>query len=375
MIDSESSRRLGIGVFAALLLLVIGAVLYVYIALVVFAIFLYYAVRPIFRFLDRFALSRSQRAMLSLTIFGVPFLVLIAYSVAVIAIEVKLFLEERGLLEDATDRLIAELNIAELDLAELQTLVTETDGASNVDIVFQSLIGAAGAVGTALIQLFIVVVATYYMLVDGPKLIDWFLETYDESGVLREYVDHLDPEIAVTLFGNIVNLFVTGIIGIVTFYVFNFFAPATVEIPFPALLGALIGIGSLIPVVGMKVVYVPLSAFLAGKAWVAGEPELLGSVAVLFVVSAVIIDFIPDLVIRARMSADRTHTGLLMLAYILGPSLFGFYGLFLAPILLIATINAVDVLLPYAIGGRIPASRQATIDEFSANGAGGASND
>jgi len=364
-LERDLLRRVGVGLIVLAILAVVAYVAVAFVASIVFAVFLYYAVRPIFRFLDGFGLPRQIRAWLSLLAFGVPFLVLIGYAVAVIAIEIQLFLEERGILSDVTDRITDELNIAQFNLDELETLVTDTDTLPPLDTVVDSLVGATSAIGSAFFQFVIIVALTYYMLVDGPRLVSWFLDSYDDSGVLREYVRVVDPELSQTLFGNIVNVFVTGIIGIGTFYGFNFFAPAAVEIPFPALAGALVGVGSLIPVVGIKLVYVPITAALAGNAVRAGEPGLLVPVAALFVVSAVLLDFIPDIVIRARFSGDRTHSGLLMVAYIIGPTLFGFYGLFLAPLVLIAAINAVTILLPYALSGRLPDREQRRLSEFA----------
>lgn len=363
-LDRDFARRLGIGLTALSLFLVIGYMLVSFVAVVVFAVFLYYAVRPIFRFLDRFALPRRLRAALSLVVFGIPFLVLLAYTVAIIALEVQLFLDRHGLLEDVTGQLFEELNIAGLDAGELETLVTNADALPPLDTVADSLLGAASAVGSGLVQLLIIVVAVYYMLVDGPRFLAWLLDTYDESGIFREYARAVDPEVSKAMFGNIVNVFVTAFVGIFTFYTFNLLVPSTVQIPFPVLAGALAGIGSLIPVIGIKLVYVPITIGLAANAWLAGEPGLLLPVAVLFVVSAVIVDFIPDFFIRAHVSDENTHTGLLMLSYIVGPTVFGFYGLFLAPMVLIAASNALTILLPYALAGDPTATKQTSLTEF-----------
>jgi predicted PurR-regulated permease PerM len=363
-LDRDGARRVVIGLVALAILSVVGYVVLAFIGTVVFAIFLYYAVRPIFRFLDRFGLPRRLRAMLSLVIFGVPFLVLISYTVAIIAIEVQTFLEEQGVVSDLSARLSEALNVAELDLASLETLVTDSESLPPVDTIVDSLVSATSVAGSAFFQFVLIVAAVYYMLVDGPRLVEWFLDTYDESGVLREYVRVVDPELSQTLFGNIANIFITGIMAILTFWAYNLLVPATVEVPFPALAGMLVGVASLIPAVGIKLVYVPLTAGIATNAWLADDPGLFVPVAVFFVVSAVLLDFIPDIFVRAQFSGERTHTGLLMLSYIAGPTFFGFYGLFLAPILLIGAINATTVLLPYALSGRSP-THQATLSEFA----------
>lgn len=357
--NRDSRRRLAVGVGIGALFLIVGYVMLVFAAVVVLSVFLYYAVRPIFGFLARFGLGRRTRAVLSLVAFGIPLLVLLAYTVAVIAIELQAFLDG-----DRSDRIAEELNIGGLDLDALETLVTEEGAEVSVDTFLETVLGAAGTVTSALVQLLLVLIITYYLLVDGPRLVSWLLETYDDPGVGRQYVDAVDDELSIALFGNIVNVFVTAIIGIAVFSIYNSFVDPTVAVPHPALLGALAGIGSLIPVIGIKIVYIPLTVALGASAWLTGEPTLLVPVAVLFVVSAILVDFIPDFVIRALVSSEETHTGLLILAYIVGPAVFGFFGLFLAPILLVCATNAVTVLLPYVVSGESATGRQTRLHRF-----------
>lgn len=362
--DRDFARRLGIGAGVVALLAVVGYVVLSFVASIVFAVFLYYAVRPIFRSLARFGLGRRVRAGLSLVLFGIPFLVLIAYTVAIIALEIRDFLESQGLLGSAVDRVTAELNIAQLDLEELETLVSDTESVPDADVVLETLLNASSAVGSALLQTFIILGVVYYLLVDGGKLVGWFLDAFDDAEVFRTYFGVVDSELSQTLFGNILNIFVTGIIAVLTFIAYNLLVAPVIEVPYPALAGALVGVGTLIPVVGIKLVYVPIILGIATRAVIDGEPGLLLPVAALFVVSAVVLDFIPDIFARARFSGDRTHNGLLMLAYIMGPALFGFYGLFLAPILLIATVEAIRILLPYVLSGDTSAPAQSRLSEY-----------
>jgi len=357
--DRDLWRRLALGAAVGVLFLVIGYVLFAFITVVVFSVFLYYAVRPIFRFLERTGLGRRTRAILALVLFGAPFLVLVAYGVAILAIEVQSFLEN-----DISDQVAAELNIGGFDLSALETATSGEQPTLPVGSLVDAVAGAAGAVGSAFVQLLLVVIITYYLLVDGPRLVEWLLDTYDAPGVARRYAGAVDDELSIALFGNIVNVFVTGIIAIAVFLVYNVLVASTVAVPYPALVGALVGVGSLIPVIGIKLVYVPLTAGLGVNAWMADEPELLGPVAVLFVVSAVVLDFIPDFLIRALVSSEETHTGLLIISYILGPAVFGFYGLFLAPILLVCTTNAVKILLPYVVSGDDRSGDQTVLGQF-----------
>ncbi|GAB7019670.1 AI-2E family transporter [Halostagnicola bangensis] len=361
--DRTFARRFVVGLVVLALFALVAYVAVRFIAVLVFAVFLYYAVRPIHRFLERFGLPRRVRAGLALVLFGVPFIILVAYTIAIIALETQTLLEAYDVQGQMIDQILDEAGIA--DFEEFQNLLSGAVSQASLGVLGVTLLGTINLLSSVFVQLLILVVLTYYMLVDGPRFVSWLLETFDESGVMDEYIRAVDPELSMTLFGNIVNVFVTAIVGIATFYTYNLFAPAAVQVPFPALIGALAGIGSLIPVVGIKLVYLPVTALLAVTAWLTGGLSLLVPVGVLLIVSAVLVDFIPDFFIRAHISGDQTHTGMLLVSYIVGPVVFGFYGLFLLPILLILVINAAHVLLPYVLSGNRPPSRQSRLQEYT----------
>jgi len=68
------------------------------------------------------------------------------------------------------------------------------------------------------------------------------------------------------------------------------------------------------------------------------------------VVAVVVVDTIPDLLLRPLLSGKTTHVGLLILAYTLGPVVLGFYGLFFAPIVLVVALTFADTALPRLLG-------------------------
>ncbi|WP_122090597.1 AI-2E family transporter [Halalkalicoccus subterraneus] len=362
--DRSVGRRLGLGLIVLGLFAVAAYVIQAFIAVVVFAIFLYYSVRPIHRFLRRFGIPQRLRAILAIVLFGVPFLVLLVYTVGIIVIEAQALIEAYDIQNQVLNQGLEEIDIAALDLDTLQEAITTAGAQGSIVAALFSLSGALSVVGSAFVQMLILVVLTYYMLVDGPGLRAWLIANFDDTGIIRNYLDEVDPELSMTLFGNIVNVFVTAIVGVAVFFTYNVFAPEAAQIPFPGLLGALAGIGSLIPVIGIKLVYVPVGIGLAATVFAAGQTALLFYVGVFFVVSAIFVDFIPDFFIRALISGDNTHTGMLLVSYIVGPTVFGFYGLFLLPILLILLINATQILLPYVLWGEDTPAQQTTLGEF-----------
>ncbi len=137
--------------------------------------------------------------------------------------------------------------------------------------------------------------------------------------------------------------------------------PPSLWIPSPTLLGALTGAASLIPVVGMKIVYIPVTVLLAVEAALT-DPSPSGSRSPTRV-SLVVVDTIPDFLIRPYVSGDLTHVGLLMFAYILGPIAFGFYGIFLGPMLLVLAAQFFRIIVPYIITGTVETT-QTSLSEY-----------
>ncbi len=362
--DRELGRRVGLGLFVLGLVLLAAYIIEAFLAVAVFAIFLYYSVRPIHRSLRRFGLPQRLRALLAIVLFGVPFLILLVYTLAIIVIEAQSFVEAYGLQDRVLGQGLEQIDIATLDLDTLQASLTDASTQSSILAALVSLSGALGLLGSVFVQLIILVVVTYYMLVDGPRLREWLLVNFDDTGIIRAYVDEVDPELSMTLFGNIVNVFATAIVAVIVFFTYNFFAPGAVQVPFPGLLAALAGICSLIPVIGIKLVYIPVGIGLAATVIAAGQTALLFYIGIFFVVSGVVVDFIPDFFIRALISGENTHTGMLLLSYIVGPTVFGFYGLFLVPVFLILFINATHILLPYVLWGEDTPAHQTTLGEF-----------
>ena len=101
---------------------------------------------------------------------------------------------------------------------------------------------------------------------------------------------------------------------------------------------------------------------------IAEDPALLSYVVGFLVLSVVIVDTIPDFVLRPYFSGERTHVELSMLAYIFGPIVFGFYGLFFAPIVLVLALTFADTALPRLLGADPepdgPPESQTRLDRF-----------
>ena len=347
-----NEKRLLVVLFGVAVAAAITFVAYQFIAALTVSVFLYYSTRRFHKSLRRFRLPVRTRAVLTLSVLAVPLFVLLSYTVVLLALELHELNEQHAVIE------VAAQNIGWLEEGEELPAFTYDGllGAYNagefdpvIDFLSEHATVVTDLTAAFLLNLLIVAVVTYYLLIDGVRLRNWLLQ-FDDDAIVREYLEAVDAELEAVLFGNLLNVIVISLVAIVAFTGYNFAAPAGAEVPYPVLAGALTGIASLIPVVGMKIIYLPLTAAAAVPIVLSGETSLLVYVGGFLVIAVVLVDTIPDLVLRPYLSGERTHVGLLMLAYILGPVVFGFYGLFLAPILLVLGLTFADTALPRLLG-------------------------
>lgn len=363
-----NEKRLVVAVFGMLVAVLVGFLAVRFIAALTVAVFLYYSTRRYHKALRRLRLPVRIRAVVTLVSFAMPLLLLVSYTVVLLAAEAKRIFTRYNL----ADVVAAEIpwlgvdNIPELTLSGIYGAYQ----AGNLDPFVRFASENAGFVVELLsgffLNTFIAIVVTYYLLVDGARIRDWVLR-FDDEAIIREYLEAVDSELEAVLFGNLLNVIATTLIAIAVYNGYNLLAPAPADVPYPALAGALTGVASLIPVVGMKIVYLPLTLIAALPIILGGDPSQFIYIVGFLALAIVVVDTIPDLVLRPILSGETTHVGLLMLAYTLGPVVLGFYGLFFAPILLVVFLTFANTALPSLLGADEPEGLhpdQLRLDEF-----------
>lgn len=337
----------------ALGLALFSAVVYVgysFIGTFVFGIFIYYATRPIHRRLNRRIRPASLAAAVSLFVLALPALLVIIYALLLSISEIGRVSENVGLDLLATigvdPQLLERVADPEALLAvEWQQYVTPERVLSVLGSI-SSAVDTLAIIGIGLVHLFLMIALAFYLLRDDKRISRWTITQFgDEEGVLDAYLRAVDRDLKGIFFGNILNALFTGTIGVITYSLLNTIAPPEAAIPAAAVIGLLAGAASLIPIVGMKLVYVPVAVYMGLRAIVT-DPTTMWFVGAFVVVSFVVVDTIPDLVLRPYVSGRNLHVGSVMIAYVLGPLLFGWYGLFLLPLLLVATIHFARIVLP-----------------------------
>jgi predicted PurR-regulated permease PerM len=333
----------------ALFGLVVLFVAFTFVGTLVFGLFIYYATRPVYDRVRHRVGQPSLAAALALVLLALPAILLLAYALAIGLQELRQFATETDLgpYETMLEPYIDVSGVVQdpgslLNDPNLMGAVRESLG---------SALAYAGFIGNGLLHVFIMFAIAFYLLRDGPKLGRWFVERFgDDDGVMEAYLREVDHDLYKVFFGNILNAVITGGIGAIVYSLLSFFAPAASALPYPALLGLLTGAASLIPVVGMKIVYVPVAAYLFAAEALSPEPVWWFPVA-FAALSFVVVDTIPDLVLRPYVSGRDLHVGLVMLAYIFGPLLWGWYGIFLGPLILVFLIHFVRLVLPELTDG------------------------
>ncbi|WP_324758152.1 AI-2E family transporter [Haloarcula sp. GH36] len=366
-VDVNWPRAFWIG-FGVLLAAALLFVAYSFVGTFVFGVFLYYATRPLFRRVYRHVKQRTLAAMLSLFLLALPVLILLYYTIAIALQEFDRFSQsvDLGPYENVLDPYVDVSTVVQ----NPQSLIS---GAASPDAVVETLsqfMGFLGLIGTGLVHTFVMFAFAFYMLRDGSRLAEWGKDLIDHHGVLDRYAREVDRSFHRVFYGNILNAIVTGAIGAITFSLVDVVAPAGLPVPYPALTGLLAGIASLIPIIGMKIVYIPITGYLGIQTAFNGQEWWF--VLLFFATAFLVVDTIPDLLVRPYVSSggsisfglfgssesesDSTpqpalHTGTLMFAYIFGPFLFGWYGIFLAPMLLVLVFHFARFVLPELVNG------------------------
>ena len=341
------SRTSWIG-FGLALAVVLGFILWAFVGTFVFALFIYYATRPFHRRIRNHVRQRTVAATLSLLTLAVPVVLLIAYTSAIA-------LQELGRFSSTADLgPIGDLLQPYIDVSDIvedpASLLQDEAGLETIREALNQTLNYLGFLGATLIHAFMMFAVAFYLLRDGPRLKRILAALGDDHGVLDTYLRAVDRSLSKIFFGNLLNAVMTAAIGAISFSVFNVFAPASIQVPYPALMGVLAGVASLIPIVGMKLVWVPLAVYLGFRAYMVGSGWTF--VAVFAFLSIVVVDAIPDFAPRPYVSGRRLHVGCVMIAYIIGPLLFGWPGIFLGPMLLVVVIQFVRIVLPELLAGR-----------------------
>lgn len=330
------------GAIAAAFLLAI----YWLVGSVVLGLFLYYGTRPIDRAVRRVVPSPGAAAGITIFLIALPVLVLLGILATVALQELTVRGDlVRSLLGPYLDLNTVEGNPIDRLFANLR------NPGGNLGSLLGTVLKYLGVVMTAASTLFVAVLLAFYLLKDGDSIAAWFRSEVDSEGAALAYVTAVDRDLETVYFSNVLLVVLVGGLSLVVYHSYNLLAPASLAIPMPTVLALLTGFASLVPLVVGKAVYIPLVGYLGFAALGPGQGSLIYP-AGLLVVSFLVLDFVPMTFLLPALAGRSTDMGLIMFAYIVGVMIFGWYGLFLGPLLVVLGIQLVRIVFTELIHGR-----------------------
>ena len=345
----RSKARIGYWLLAAVALVVLLGAVYLFVGTLVTGLFLYYAVRPINRRIREVIDGDGLAAMLTLVLVVIPLLALVSY-VAFIGVQnVNSVLTQdiRSLVEPYVD--VSQITSLS-DLASRPREILDQLRQSGLRGVISMILGAVGLLANAVVHVFLMTAVVFYLLRDDRRLAAWYRSAVGDGTPAHVLGEHVDRDISSVYFSNILFMSVIAVLSAVGYTAFNFVAPSAVQIPLPIVLGVLTGVASIVPLVVGKLVYVPIAVYLFGAALQSPADVLVYPIA--FTVFAFLfLDFIPLTFLLPVMAGRTLHSGLMIFAYVGGTLVFGWYGLFLGPLILVLTLRISTDLVPALVRG------------------------
>jgi predicted PurR-regulated permease PerM len=338
-------------IFGGISTILLMYMIFPFIDVILYGLFLYYITRPIYELINDRIRNKNISASLSLIIFVLPVIIILAYTTIVASYELNRFLTgvDYTIPSEYLGNILKELGSLgkQLTPQEIWGLVT-----MNKDLTDLLTLPLASVANLGL-KLFFMFTIGFYLLKDGKKLREWLIKSSlgSDNELSKRFFDSVDKDLSRVFFGNILVAMLTSVIGIVLFYVLNFFAPDHLAIPYPFLLGLLCGMAIFIPVIGIKIVLVPLYIYIIAQAWVNGI--LIGSIGFILISMIMVfllVDISPDIVLRPIISSRTIHPGVMILSYLFGVLVFGFMGLFLGPMIVVAVTNFMTIVFPEIAG-------------------------
>jgi predicted PurR-regulated permease PerM len=174
----------------------------------------------------------------------------------------------------------------------------------------------------ALFHTVLMLLAFYFLLVDGPLLIAWLwnvspLQGRQTEELLTEFHDVATGSIV----GNVATAVLQGTLAGIGFAIFG--------VQHAVFFGMLVALASFVPVIGTALVWVPAVAVLA----LGGSSTAATGLAIWCVVGVVGVEHAAKPFILRATSGGEMHTGLMFLALLGGLEVFGLLGVILGPLI------------------------------------------
>jgi predicted PurR-regulated permease PerM len=168
----------------------------------------------------------------------------------------------------------------------------------------------------------LMLLAFYFLLVDGPLLVRWLwsvspLQARQTEELLTEFHNVATGSIV----GNVATALLQGVLAGIGFAIFG--------VGHAFFFGMLTAVASFVPVIGTAIVWIPGVAMLA----LTGHPGTATGFAIWCLVGVVGAEHAAKPFILRATSGGEMHTGLMFLALLGGLEVFGLLGVILGPLI------------------------------------------
>jgi predicted PurR-regulated permease PerM len=325
-----------------------------YVGTFALGLFIYYSTRPVNDLIERRIGGARRSALVSLLAVVLPFAVILALvGLAVVEAAADLSGLAAGpavrYVEPYIDQ-VSALRTPEEAAAYAETVLDDTTVQGGIATVQRM----ARMAGNAVFHGFLIVAFVYFLLRDDHGVAAWFTdEVADADSALGRYLRAVDSDLQSVYYGQMLTIFAVIAISIVLYVGLNFLAPRGMRIPQPLLFAALTGVATFIPLVGRGVVYTTIGAYLSYVA-VTTDPRLLWYPFVFLVVTFWGLDNLVRYGVRPRLAGRDVPASLLLFTYLLGAGIWGWYGIFLAPLLFVLLWEFLLQVFPALVHGESP---------------------
>jgi predicted PurR-regulated permease PerM len=317
-----------------------------YLGWLVFGLFTYYVARPIARRIEARVGSPTLAAGLTLAFIIVPIVLVLAAFLS-IAVGQSLQLLTAQSAQDVLARLPIPTQDLPTDPVQVVVVVLQDPTFSTAVGQFGVVVGAAGA---TLFNVFLALIFAFFLLTSDEALAGWFrTNVFGADSLATDYVRRVDSGLTSIYFGYTLTIFVVIVLAALIYTAFNAVAPGNLTIPQAVLLAVITGIFTLIPLLGRSIVYAFIVALLAVQA-LAVDTALLWVPVAFFALMVLVFDNVIRTYVRPYLSGKAYSMALVMFAYLLGPALFGWYGIFLGPLVMVVTVEFITDILPRLSG-------------------------
>ncbi len=311
---------------------------------IVAAVVISYLSYPLYRWMLRYLRKKSLTALLTVIILVVVITIPTIFLLNTLSKEIfagylftKQFVAGSASSIDCSENPLCFIfNFFGLDQVTITNFLNDTLGRFTASV-FSAITGYVLQLPKIIANIFVMLFLTYYLLKDGPALIDRVkallpITKSDQETLIRRF----NNVTFAVVYGNVIVAVIQGLLTSLGFFIFG--------VPSPLIWGIVTMFFSLLPSIGAFIVWLPGSLYLLIVGYSEGSGFVILKGIGLFLYGTFIISGI-DNVLKPRIIGNRAnlHPALVLLGVIGGLAVLGVPGIVLGPVLIALAVTVIDM--------------------------------